>query len=313
MQSNSAKTLSVVIPNYNDAKYLRMQLQAVCEQSLPPDEVIVVDDASTDNSVEVINEFAAKFPFMRLVVNDENRGVIFSVNRGARMATGDYIHLSSANDLALPAFFEKSMALLAEYPEAGLCCADVRIIDEVQNITFDHLPTGWLPEPGYLSPEQLAEVTRRRKGLYAPVSNTCIIRRNLLPPDDIYIENLECFSDWFLYQVIAFRHGCCFIPEKLAAARVLPRSYGQSVLNDHNLCRRVLIEVLKLLASPEYSDVAPLLIRGRSLLVFRTFIRSPITAWKGSHGNPFFWHLSGEYFRQVAVRVSMLFGVSAWL
>jgi glycosyltransferase involved in cell wall biosynthesis len=315
-----SKTLSVLIPNYNDSAYLAEQLKAVCEQSYKPKEVIVVDDGSTDNSIAVIEEFAREYPNIRLVRNEENRGVIFSINRGAKLATGDYIHFSSANDLVLPGLYEKSMTLLAEHPQAGLCCADVLIIDEVQGVSFDHTRTGWLSSAGYLSPGDLAAATSKRTGLYAPVSNTCIVRRDVLPADDIYIQNLECFSDWFLYQVIVLRYGCCFVPENLAAARVLRSSYGLSVLADHNRCRRILIEAVKLFATPEYEDVAELIVRGRSLLVFRTLVRSPLTAWKAlcavenrnENARAICHQLTSEYLRQIVVRTGKLLGVSAW-
>lgn len=310
----TGKTLSVIVPNFNDVDYLALQLKAICEQSFPPSEVIVVDDGSTDNSVECIKKLAAQYPDIRLVCNDKNRGVIYSINRGAKLATGDYIYFSSANDLVYPGLFEKSMNLLAQYPDAGLCCADVRILDDVQGISFDHLKTNWLTEAGYLSPQQLVDVASHGKGLYAPVSNTCIIKRELLPAEDIYISELECFSDWFLYQVIALRYGCCFIPEVLAAARVLKKSYGLSVLKDRILCERVFVKTLKLLATPEYRDVCELMIRGRSLRVFRTYVRNPIASLKAvghslqnDQARALFVHVNIEYFRQVCIRVGKLF------
>lgn len=311
----TGKTLSVIVPNFNDVDYLATQLKAICEQSFPPLEVIVVDDGSTDSSVACIKELAAQYPAIHLVCNDKNQGVNYCINRGAKLATGDYIYFSSANDLVYPGFFEKSMTLLAEYPEAGLCCADVRILDEVQGITFDHLKTNWLASAGYLSPLQFVDVTSLGKGLYAPVSNACVIRRALLPNEDIYISKLECFSDWFLYQVIALRYGCCFIPEVLAGVRVLKKSYGQSVLNDRVLCGRVFMETLKLLATSEYKDVSELMITGRSLRVFRTYVRNPIAAsravgamsMQNDQARALLCHVNFEYFRQVCIRTAKLF------
>src|SRR5277367_1756646 len=105
------KTLSVVVPNCNDAPYLEAQLKEICRQSFQPCEIIVVDDGSSDNSVEIIQRLAKKYPTIRLLSNDKNRGVIYSINRGAELARGDYIYFASANDLVLPGLFEKSMSL----------------------------------------------------------------------------------------------------------------------------------------------------------------------------------------------------------
>jgi glycosyltransferase involved in cell wall biosynthesis len=63
-------TLSVVVPNYNHGKYLEFSLPALLRQSVQPLEIIVLDDVSTDNSVEVIRRFAAQSPLIRLVQNE---------------------------------------------------------------------------------------------------------------------------------------------------------------------------------------------------------------------------------------------------
>lgn len=74
--------LSVVVPNYNHAQYLPEALNAILNQSCRPMEVIVIDDCSTDNSVEVIEAFIRMDPIIRLYRNERNRGVNFSMNRG---------------------------------------------------------------------------------------------------------------------------------------------------------------------------------------------------------------------------------------
>src|SRR6266446_3649184 len=116
---SSLPTLSVVVPNYNHAKYLEVSLSAILRQSLKPLEIIVLDDASTDNSVEVIRRFAAQNPLVRLVQNEKNLTVVPNLNKGVDLARGEYVYIAAADDEVLPGLFEHSMALLGKYPQAA--------------------------------------------------------------------------------------------------------------------------------------------------------------------------------------------------
>src|SRR4051812_21669960 len=121
----SRSSLSVVMPNYNHSHYIGEALEAILGQTFRPMEVIVVDDASTDNSVEVIEQFVRRDSAVRLLRNEQNSGPVPTVNLGLKQASGDYVYTMAADDKILPTFFEKSMNLLAQYPQAGLCSADM--------------------------------------------------------------------------------------------------------------------------------------------------------------------------------------------
>ena len=123
-------TLSVVMANYNHGKFVRSALEAITEQSFKPTEIIVIDDCSTDDSIEVLERLEREHSNLSLVRNESNQGVISSFNRVLELATGDYVYPASADDLVLPGLFEKSMNLFTRYPRAGICTALVRIIDE---------------------------------------------------------------------------------------------------------------------------------------------------------------------------------------
>ena len=118
----TSPTLSVITANYNHAHLIGEALDAILRQSLRPLELIVVDDGSTDNSVEVIERFARRDTTIRLVRNERNMGAQLTSNRGLQHASGAYMYFAAADDRILPGFFEKSIALLTQYPQAGLCC-----------------------------------------------------------------------------------------------------------------------------------------------------------------------------------------------
>ena len=76
-------TVSVVLSNYNHAHFLPDALGAIVGQSYLPKEILITDDASTDNSVAVIEEFSSKFPIVRLLRNEQNIGGIGNVTGAA--------------------------------------------------------------------------------------------------------------------------------------------------------------------------------------------------------------------------------------
>src|SRR6266540_3959461 len=119
----AAPKLSVVVPTYNHAHYLPRALDAILGQSLQPREVIIVDDASTDGSQRLIEDYARKHPAIRAVRNERNLGVVASLNRGAELSSGEYLVFAASDDYILPGFYEKSIALLERFPQAGLSTA----------------------------------------------------------------------------------------------------------------------------------------------------------------------------------------------
>src|SRR5262249_45368978 len=171
-------TLSVLIPNYNHARYLTGVLTEVLAQSYRPVEVVVMDDGSRDNSVEVVEEFVRRHPLVRLIRNERNLGVVPCINRLMRLAVGDYLYFLAADDNVRPGFFEKSIRLLAEYPQAGICSTlTVRITEagEIDGIC----PTPVISDrPCYVSPAEARKLLCRI-GFWVP-GNATIYRRDAL-------------------------------------------------------------------------------------------------------------------------------------
>ncbi len=157
-----------------------------------------------------------------------------------------------------------------------------------------------MSDAGYLSPRQLAEIAQCG-GRIAPAGTNSIFRRDLIPEPEPYRPELGPFSDWFLGQVIVFRHGCCYIPESLAAFRWIEGSYLDATHKTPNQYRQFCTTMLQLLASPEYRDITPLLIRARSLRAAKPFARNPYVVFQTLRGikteesRALLHHLTMEY------------------
>lgn len=249
-------TLSVVMANYNHAQYIGESLNAILSQSIKPLEIIIVDDCSTDNSVEVIEQLMKTEPLIRLVRNETNQGANFSFNYGADLAQGDYLCLPSADDRILPGFFEKSLSLLAQYPTAGLCCSHPAFLDDATGEIDTH--DNWFrldDHSRYVSPEELVNVVGPN-GLWI-AGHTCMVRRDAFLAVGKYIPSMKWYCDWFVFHVIAFRHGICYIPEPLSALRVLATSYSAMGSQDTQAETQVIKQLVKLLKMEQYQDVIP--------------------------------------------------------
>jgi hypothetical protein len=222
----TAPTLSVLSPNYNHAAFLPVALDAVLAQSYRPVEIIIIDDASTDDSVAVIERYRQRAPdLIRAVHNETNRGVLANMQQLMSMATGDYVYFAAADDLVLPGLFERSMRLLARYPQAGLCTSLNRVID-VAGRDLDYVsigPFASAPE-GYLDPADCRRHLRRRD--FCITGNTTVYHRWRIIEAGGFRPALGPFCDGFLSQALALRHGACYIPEGLAAARWTGNNYS---------------------------------------------------------------------------------------
>jgi len=242
--------LSVVIANRNHAGVLPRALESVLSQSLPPKEIIVLDDASTDDSVAVIERHARRHPTIRLIRNPTHRGVTATYNSGFALATGRYLLPIAADDYLLPEFLAKAMAEFARHPQAGLCVGHGSCTEGDDGPLIVNDP-GWCERAAYFSPSELC----RRIWHTLPVS-ALILRRDAALAAGGFIPELAWYSDWFLNLVVAFRHGAIHIPETLGIHVVNGDSYSTNAHSGPEHIR-VLAALLTRLAAPEYADVAP--------------------------------------------------------
>lgn len=114
--------ISVVIPLYNKENAIGRTLESVLNQTISPCEVIVVDDGSTDNSLEVVRSFIKSLtPSLLIkVIHKENGGVCSARNRGIKEAKGEYVALLDGDDLWEPTFLEEQVKLIEDFPIAAM-------------------------------------------------------------------------------------------------------------------------------------------------------------------------------------------------
>ncbi len=245
--------LSVIVPNYNHGRYLRAALRAHLYQTRPPLEVIVVDDASTDDSVAIVEWLAKEHPRLRLIRLAENGGVNAAINRGLREAKGDYVCFSAADDLVTADFAARSLETLARYPAAAFCFSDRAYrVGDSGRVEPDplHLSDG----PCFLPPARLRQLFKR--GWFA-LGGFVVYRREAIVAAGGFVEDLYSWADTFANGVLGFRQGACYVPEVLFVTRRLPGSYSVMCSQKRHVRREMTYRVVDLLRSPRFRDVAP--------------------------------------------------------
>jgi len=247
----SSPTLTAVLPNYNHSKYLSAALDGLVHKCACPVEVIVIDDGSTDNSWDIIQDFAGRHPCIRAYRNERNMGAEFTVDRGLGMSQGDYVYCGAADDFVLPGFLDKSMALLAQHPEAGLCCTIGDWRELHTGLTW-HMGVGMADAPSYLSPDRLVELERRGRLFIA--GHTVIAKKSALLEAGKFPAAVKYASDWYTYNLIGFRYGICVVPEPLAVNQIQPNTYYLRLRRDKQGDLQVMEAILRRLSQEKWQD-----------------------------------------------------------
>ena len=148
--------ISIIMPVYNGAKYLEKSLESVSRQTFKDLEVICVDDGSTDNSLEVLDELKAKYDFIK-VISQENQGSGKARNTGLQNAGGEYIAFLDADDIYVDANALNEMYGIAEKNDADVVSANIAFIKKdyslYKNRHYERGDYMYFKESGTINPD----------------------------------------------------------------------------------------------------------------------------------------------------------------
>jgi glycosyltransferase involved in cell wall biosynthesis len=134
-------TVSVVIATYNRAGMVRQAIQAVLAQSRPPEEIVVMDDGSTDGTAQTLKEMAVLYKRLRVFRRASNSGGVEVWNEAAAHARGDYLAFCADDDRFLREHLEDSVTYLIDHPQTGLVHSGfIDAVESPGDETFDERP-----------------------------------------------------------------------------------------------------------------------------------------------------------------------------
>lgn len=213
-------SISVVIPCYNGEAYLGEALDSVRSQTLPPTQVIVVDDGSTDGSAAIARGMAGI-----TLVSQPNRGLPAARNAGLAVADGDLVAFLDADDVWEPRKLERQAAFLDDNPSVGYAFAHHRYLVEDP----EALP-GWLR----------GQVARGSEP--SPLPSAWLVRRELFDTVGRFDESLHISDDldWLMRATAAgVRSGT--VPEVLVGRRI----HASNLSLDRERTQRELLGILR--------------------------------------------------------------------
>ena len=211
---NKLAPISVIMSVYNSADYLRESVESILNQTFTEFEFIIINDGSTDDSWEILTEYAERDQRVKLFKNEENIGLTKSLNKGIALAQGEYIGRQDADDLSLPKRFEKQVALLDEYPEVVLVSCDLELINsEGQHIGKKEMACDRDLVPWYL-------IFYNRLAGHSQV----IFRRDKVKSLGGYLENRRYSQDYELWCRLAKVGKIAVLPEILLQLRIHNKS-----------------------------------------------------------------------------------------
>ena len=143
------KKISIAIATYNGEKYLSKLLDSLFEQTVLPDEIIVSDDCSTDSTVQILQHYSNRHPFIKVICNERNIGVNKNFETAVLNCTGDYILVCDQDDVWLENNIETKILLLEKMPlnEPNLVTSGAVLADKnlspIRNISLTSDVTDW--------------------------------------------------------------------------------------------------------------------------------------------------------------------------
>lgn len=220
----SAPLVSVIVPNYNHARYLDRRVRSVLEQTLRDCEVLILDDASTDGSLRVLERYRDEGR-IRLFTNQTNSGSPFPQwNRGVGLARGTYVWIAESDDEAEPRMLETLVGTLEASPDVVLAYCQSWVIDDegrrlhtAERWAADLSTSHWTTDRVTDGRDELAERLVIRCTI--PNASGVVFRRDAYLAAGGAPEDMRLAGDWMTWARLLLQGRVAFVAEPLNGFR----------------------------------------------------------------------------------------------
>jgi glycosyltransferase involved in cell wall biosynthesis len=233
-RSENFPEVSVIVPNYNHAQYLDLRLQSIFNQTYTNFELIFLDDASTDKSLDVFKKYVNDSR-VRCIINEKNSGSAFKQwNKGASLAHGKYLWIAESDDFAEPDFLEKTIPIMEENPNLGLVYTQSIMIDKDGKefgLAYEEI---WRSDPRRWMSSFTNDGMNEIKNYLCfentiPNASATLIRKTVFEKVGGAKESLKLHGDYVLWLDILCNSDIAFIPNPLNHFRFSPGSIREKL------------------------------------------------------------------------------------
>jgi len=205
--------VSIIIPNYNHSKYLQQRIDSVLNQTFQDIEVIILDDCSTDNSNEIIEQYRNHPKVAAIIYNEINSGTTFKQwNKGFGLAKGEYIWIAESDDWADSKFLETLIPEIEKDKQLGLIYCDSYLVEqdgEIRKIPGNNTLTG------YYNNGKQEIIKNFIDGTAINNVSAVVFRKEKVFEAGLAPENFKLAGDWFFYVKLLLISDIRFVATKL--------------------------------------------------------------------------------------------------
>jgi glycosyltransferase involved in cell wall biosynthesis len=217
--------ISIITASYNYAQYIGKTIESVQSQSFSDWEMIIVDDGSVDNSVNVIREYCSKDKRIKLYQNDVNKGLIETVKLGIEKASGDWIIFLESDDTIEPNYIEEKIKIIEKYPDIKFIFNDINLFGDEKRV--EKYKRGYFKN-FYKTLNKLTFPTKIVKELknrnVVPTFSCVMLKKEIL--QDIKFPDIQAkCADYYLWTQLASKYEFYYLPKKLTNWRMSKESY----------------------------------------------------------------------------------------
>jgi len=215
-------TITVIIPCYNCQSTIAETLASIAAQTLPPQEVILVDDGSSDQTWEVLHALkASDYPGIIILSHPHRLNYGSSMARclGLHHASGEFVAFLDADDLFAPQKLEQQLAAFRRYPEIVMCHTAVKVIGDPGQADYFESAFSGSPEVPYWLRSQRDYLIRNRICI-----SSSLVRADVLQRVPFSFVGKQGVEDWLCWSLLASQGPFLFLPEQLTLYRVHPAS-----------------------------------------------------------------------------------------
>ncbi len=221
-------TVSIIVPNYNYSRFLKERMDSIFNQTFSDYEIILLDDASTDNSREILMQYKDNPKVSAIIINDKNTGIPFlQWKKGIELAKGRYVWIAESDDSASPHLLRTAVEALQQNPKATLAFTGSKAIngqgDEIDMDYDDWSDTKHKKRIGKTLVHNGKKFVIHNQYWRCHVYNASatVFRRDAFNPQSDFA---ECFTmrnsgDWLFWSIIAGKGDVIEIYDKLNMIR----------------------------------------------------------------------------------------------